>query len=154
EPGEVMIREALSGREICTFAVPEGVVRSLTFGPDGRHLAFVDEDQSLRIWDIQSRRVIKSLPISSTGDILNSRPSSVAYSSDGRWLAAACSPWGRDAEVKIWDTSTDGRPITLRGHKGEIWSTVFSSDNRFLVTAGGDHTVRVWSLNSGREELV
>jgi len=36
----------------------------------------------------------------------------------------------------------------MKGHEGTIRQTCFSSDGKLAVTASGDHTARVWDLES------
>jgi WD40 repeat protein len=40
---------------------------------------------------------------------------------------------------------------TLTGHRGAIHGLAFSADGKRLATGGGDHLVRVWDLEKGRE---
>ena len=41
--------------------------------------------------------------------------------------------------------------LTLRGHRGEVWSVAWSPDGARLATASGDKTVKVWNAETGRE---
>ena len=40
----------------------------------------------------------------------------------------------------------------LQGHTNSIWAMEFSGDGAFLISGGSDETVRLWSLNQGRNE--
>ncbi len=40
--------------------------------------------------------------------------------------------------------------IESGGHLSEIWSTVFTRDGKYVVTAGDDKVVRVWDVGTGR----
>lgn len=68
----------------------------------------------------------------------------VRFSGNDQWLAAA---GGND--VWLWD----GRDLTkppwaLKGHTATVTAIAFSPDNKMLVTAGGDHTARLWDLTA------
>ena len=40
----------------------------------------------------------------------------------------------------------------LIGHTGSLGSMEFSDDGTLLISGGGDKTVRLWSINQGRDE--
>ena len=40
--------------------------------------------------------------------------------------------------------------FTLYGHASIVWSVAFSPDSQWLVTAGADDTLRVWSVKDWR----
>ena len=77
----------------------------------------------------------------------NSKPNvfSVAYSPDGRWLAAGGGP----GVVKIWDAAT-GTHLTTLDHPivDGIESIAFSPDGQWLAAGGDDDTARLWHLES------
>ena len=64
---------------------------------------------------------------------------SVAYSPDGRWMAAGSD----DGTVGLWTNGT----ITLKrlqGHTAGVRSLAFSPDASLLASGSNDHTVQVW----------
>jgi hypothetical protein len=69
----------------------KGMVRCLTFTPDGRR-ALSGDDDTVRLWDVGAGRVVREFP-GHGGYVL-----AVAVSADGRWVASA----GLDRAVRVW----------------------------------------------------
>ena len=70
----------------------------------------------------------------------------VAFSPDGRALAASCD--APDAAVRLWDLKT-GRETTCRGHAGHARGLAFSPAAPLLASCGEDGAVIVWDRTSG-----
>ena len=80
---------------------------------------------------------------------------SVAYSSDGRWLASASwnevilwdtASW---TEEILWDTATYTEVRRLGGFRGRIWSLAWCPGRPLLAVGGGHHdsgTIELWDL--------
>jgi WD40 repeat protein len=68
---------------------------------------------------------------------------SVAFSSDGRWLATG----GADHTVKLWDWSTGTLQQTFAGPKGHVLGVAISPDVKWLAAACGNvDAVHLWNL--------
>jgi WD40 repeat protein len=78
---------------------------------------------------------------------------SLAYSSDGRLLAAA-----EASRLHVWDVQTGNSVAVLKGHQKPVSSLAFapqgSSERAMLISGSQDGTVRVWSVNPPRERSV
>ena len=70
---------------------------------------------------------------------------SVAFSPDGRWLAAGAT----DGLVYVLDAQTFELLRWLEGHAGEVNSVAFSPDGARLASGSHDRTVRLWDVASG-----
>ena len=118
----------------------EKMVTSIAFSPDGKTLASGSLDDTVRLWDVETRTHQKTL----TGHQQNI--SSVAFSADGRMLASG----SEDATVRLWDIDTGKRKKTLIGHTDRINGVVFSPDGQTIVSWSNDRTIRLWDVDTGR----
>jgi eukaryotic-like serine/threonine-protein kinase len=113
---------------------------AVAFHPsDGQHLAAGYSEKRVMIWDHGDPSKEPRILNGHTNDVY-----SVAYSSDGRWLASAS--WN---EVIIWDAATDTEVRRLGGFRGLIWSVAWCPDRLLLAVGGGHHdsgTIELWDL--------
>ena len=75
----------------------------------------------------------------------------LAFSSDGRRLAAAGGQPGRPGEVLIWDTATQSIVARIASQRDAIDAVAFSPDRKRIATASFDHAVKLWDAATGRE---
>ena len=119
----------------------ENPVTSVRFSPDSRILASASYDKTMKLWDVNTGKEIKTLT-SHTG-IVNS----VSFSPNGKILASA----SEDKTVKLWDINSGQEIKTFKGHTMVVYSVSFSPDGKTLASASADKTVKLWDINTGRE---
>ncbi|MEZ7125218.1 hypothetical protein ACBR40_07765 [Nonomuraea sp. AD125B] len=121
-------------------------VYAAEFSPDGRRLASVSLDGTLRSWDVADR--LRPAALSTvTGD--PSGIAAAAYSPDGRTLVTG----GNDTTARLWDMTAPGGPAqvaTLAGHTKGIIGVAFTPDGGTVATAGYDRTARLWDVTDPR----
>jgi WD40 repeat protein len=114
-------------------------VNSLVFSLDDRTLISGSADDTIRLWDVASRRERRTL--NGHADSVNS----IALSPDGRVLASGAS------KIKLWDLVTGRELQTLAGNSQTTNAVAFSPDGHMLATGNDDGTLTLWDIASGRE---
>ena len=129
---------------------------SLAFSPDGRFL-LSDGVKGKELWDIGTGRKVRPPksarssgfdPMRMMADMeINMGGMGAAFSPDGR-LAAR----GHGEVIKIWEVSSGQERGELVGHTAAVKSIQFSADGRSLFSGAGDGSMRLWNVQTGKEQ--
>ena len=114
-------------------------VQCVAFSPDGKKLATVSQDGTVKVWDVETGREL----IHYAGHTDSVR--GVAFSPDGKNIASG----GADKEVRIWDSATGKDVQTLPGHTESLTCVAYSPDGVWLATGGVDRKLRLYDVASG-----
>ncbi|MDZ7968696.1 MAG: serine/threonine-protein kinase [Nostoc sp. DedSLP03] len=116
-------------------------VNALAISPDGHTLASASDDKNIKLWDLNTKKVLASL----SGH--THAVKSVTFSPDGQILATASD----DKTIKLWQFDTLKEICTLWGHAHAVKSVAFSPDGQILASGSWDKTIKLWDVNTGRE---
>jgi WD40 repeat protein len=129
-------------------------VSAIAFSADGQTLISGSFDQTIRIWDIKTRKIKATLNGHDGG------VNAVAISPDSKILVSAggAAQTDTDKNIKVWDLekkSKKGKNIfpllrSLAGHNQGITSLVFTPDGKTLISSSYDKTIQIWDVSSGK----
>jgi WD40 repeat protein len=123
-------------------------VSCLRFSPNGKLLASGGHDNTVCVWDVEKRKLLKTL----RGHA--GRVRSVAFAPQLPDVEAQLLAGSYDQSAKIWNLKDYeefhifGAPV-FAGHEDAIFSAAFSPDNKSFVSASRDRTAKIWNVNSG-----
>jgi WD40 repeat protein/tRNA A-37 threonylcarbamoyl transferase component Bud32 len=149
ETGSVQILDARTGRVERVLPAESERLLTLAFNPDSRLLAAGNERGAVAVFDIHTgEKRFQFRP--HTREIR-----ALAFTSAGTGLGA-----GDDcANLKVWDISTGEELFTLVGDAGVVGPFVdptapprvgFGGSRVAVHRPGGDQTLRVWDINTGK----
>jgi len=115
-------------------------VSAVAISPDGHQAVSGSWDLTLRVWDLQSGRLLHTLT-GHEGSVY-----AVAITPDGH-QAISCS---NDDTLRVWDLQSGRLLHTLTGHEGSVYAVAITPDSLMAVSGSIDNTLRVWDLQSGR----
>ena len=111
-------------------------VYSVGFTPDGKSVVSGGFDQSVRVWDLASRKEVRRFD-GHTGLVL-----SVAVDKDGKQILSG----GLDKTAKVWELPPSGPSKTLADHPGGIRAIALKPDGKQLAVGSGK-VVKIWDLD-------
>jgi WD40 repeat protein len=138
-----------SGELEATLDGHVGLVHGLTFNKRGEKLISSSWDNTVRIWDPHSKQAVQSLRLPATGSEPSGPIAALAHCPSRSMLATAV---GAEVELRA---AADGRLLNrLQGHEEPVLALAFSPEGKWLATAGGDHRLRLWDLETLQAEVV
>jgi WD40 repeat protein len=145
-----VVWDAQTGKVLLTLPLEVGVTKpylgALAWSPDGTLIvgggSLMDpsgmDNGMLVIWDASSGKQLRLLTYGMIGQRINT----IAWSPDGKWLAA-----GLDSgKIILWDMR-QYRPVDLlAGHADQVVGLNWSPDGTLLASNGVDGTMLIWNL--------
>jgi cytochrome c len=120
-----------------------GPVRAIAISGDGNSVLSGSFDTAAIRWSLRSESAEQVLRFHS--DAVNA----VAFLRDERMATA-----GADAKIAIWTPGRQQPDRVFEGHAAPIVSLAVSPDGARLASASWDHTVRIWSLGDGAQQVL
>ncbi len=115
-----------------------GIVNGAVLSPDKKTIASVSNDQTLKIWDVESGLLLSDIKAH------NQAVRSVAFSKDGTRIMTS----SIDSTIKIWDTENLNLIARFRLSAG-VFKSIYSPDGKKIIVAPGDGYISILDAGSG-----
>ena len=134
---------------------------AVAFSPDNRWLASGGRDNVIKLWDLATGYVLRTLyghssnvnalAVSPDGKLLASGSGDINDKRDlGAFTQGGVVGGAEDTTVRIWSVQTGRQLQVLRGHELPVGAIAFSNDGHSLTSVSGD-AVKVWDVSAGTE---
>jgi WD40 repeat protein len=140
-------------------------VNSVAFSPDGQTLVSASQDESAKLWDLQTQTAVSSYrgptaptytAFSPTGASIvlahhaNPGVSEIQQAHPTRSTNTAAAP----ATITVWSPQSGQQLTAIAGHDSDVAWLSFSPDGKKLASASLDLTARVWDTETGAQLLI
>ncbi len=123
-----------------TFMGHGGEVNTVIVSPDGRTIISGSDDKTLRIWDLNSQKLLRTLK-GHTDWVY-----AVVISADSQTIVSG----SKDKTIKLWQLASGKQSQTLTGHSSYINSVAISPDRTKIASGSYDKTVKLWNLKTNQ----
>lgn len=104
----------------------------VALSPDGDYFATSSYDKTIKVWDIRTGTILRTIKQNSLID-------AVCYTPDAEHIVTG----GQDGIVNIWNVM--GKHImSLKGHTNHVNHVTASPNGEIIATASDDKTIRLW----------
>lgn len=126
----------LCNREDKTLSGHRQRVDAVCYSPDGRLLVTASWDETARVWDVETGRMLLELK----EPVHHSYVHAAAFSHDGARIATA----DFNGRIAVWNSKDGSLVKTWDGHSKAVYSVDFTKDGRNLLTSSADYTAKLW----------
>jgi len=150
----IRLFDPAAGRNLATVSGHNGEVVAVSFSADGKLLATISLDSTIKIWDVSGAATAGRVELARTLSGMAMPVESAAFNADGRALAVS----GATA-VNVWELNTGAAlrtitiPAVMRGADDltQPPSSIFSAGGQLFAAQSGANEIKLWETRTGRE---
>ncbi|KAI4300618.1 hypothetical protein L6164_033974 [Bauhinia variegata] len=132
-----------SASELVTVDEEDGPVTSVSWAPDGKHIAIGLNNSSVQLWDSTASRPLRTLR-----GIHQARVGSLA------WNSHILTTGGMDGRIVNNDVRVRSHTIeTYRGHQQEVCGLKWSGSGQQLASGGNDNLIHIWDRSMASSNM-
>ncbi len=144
------------GEQQHSFYGHEEEIGTIALSPDKQILASGSHDQTIKIWNLQTGKLICTFGNLLTWGAHKETVSCLAFTPDKQTLISggldrtihSLISGSLDGTIKFWNLQTREKPRTLKASSGVKFIAI-SRDGQFLASVGWDGKVRLWHIDTG-----
>jgi WD40 repeat protein/uncharacterized caspase-like protein len=141
-------------RNLATIVGHTGEVIAVNFSADGKLLATIGLDSTIRIWDVSIAAITGRVILARILSGMAMPVESAAFGGDGRALAVSSA-----TAVSVWELNTGAAlrtitrpPVALnKDNLNNPAPSVFSAGGRLIAAQSGENEIKLWETRTGRE---
>lgn len=118
----------------------QGPVRAIAFVPDKPQLISGGYDGSIRLWDLETGRILSTLHTNQRNEVL-----ALALSPDGKQLAAC-----HGSTVEIWSLESGQSVRSLGAFADRAAAIAYAPDGQKIAIGDVSGGVRIWDVSTGQ----
>ncbi|KAG0375039.1 hypothetical protein BGX24_009614 [Mortierella sp. AD032] len=136
---DVCLWDPLNCELLGTLSGHSNTVSSVSYSPNGKHIALGSYDGTVRLWDV-GRALLHNDANGSMDEWI-----SVDISPGGTWTATS----NKDGVVLLWETQTGKLGAVWKGHERDVNRVAFSPCGGVIASAGEGGAVGLWCACTG-----
>ncbi len=138
------LSDLATGRTLQEYGDPaKTFISQLALSPDGKLLASVHLDQTIRWWETATGKLLRAERAPAQGGC-------VAFAPDGKLLASSRDVPGGEPRIELCDVATGTVVRALPGKGQGFAGAPFSPDGRTFASAGLDGQLCLWEIATGQ----
>ncbi len=128
-----------------------GIAYSVAFSPDSQKIAASWGDGTIRVWDVATHINIATYDTPTAQGVPDEKIyiKSIAFSPDGKTLAAATDGSVSSGSIRFWDLANSKIVANFKEPSGVYWVS-YSPDGKTIAAGNQDNVLRIWDIDSGK----